>query len=60
METTEYIDTLTHTYAGEGPFTVTLIANGCGNERDTVSFEVYPETIEDTTVIVDVPGNFTS
>ena len=59
LETTEYVDTLTHTYTGEGPFTVTLIANGCGNERDTISFDVYPETFEDTTIIVDVPGNFT-
>lgn len=59
LETTEYVDTLAHSYTGEGPFTVTLIANGCGNERDTISFDVYPETIEDTTVIVDVPGNFT-
>lgn len=59
LETTEFEDTLTHTYTGEGPFTVTLIANGCGNERDTISFDVYPETFEDTTIIVDVPGNFT-
>ena len=59
LETTEYVDTLTHTYTGEGPFTVTLIANGCGNKRDTISFDVYPETFEDTTIIVDVPGNFT-
>ena len=35
-------DTLTHAFPGFGPYTVTLIANGCPGRADTVSVVVNP------------------
>lgn len=45
VTTSEYVDTVAHIYTQPGTYTITLIAHGCNNENDTLTFE---HTIADT------------
>lgn len=58
LDTDEYTDTIAHTYPGDGPYTVRLIARGCEQEHDTLTFDVFPALMEDSSVVVDAPGGF--
>ncbi|MCC6702812.1 MAG: PKD domain-containing protein [Fluviicola sp.] len=46
--TTEEVDTMVHHYVQAGTYTITLIAHGCNNENDTITFQ---HTIADPTPI---------
>ncbi|MDB3907438.1 PKD domain-containing protein [Crocinitomicaceae bacterium] len=58
VQTDEYTDTLSHTYQGFGEYTVTLIAYGCNDENDTLSFTVQPALHTDPSVVTDGQGFF--
>lgn len=59
LNTDEYTDTLSHTYADFGEYTVTLIARGCDEDNDTITFTVSPALHSDPTIITDGQGFFT-
>lgn len=40
LHTTEYVDSVYHTYPGVGLYDVTLIAHGCNGIADTIIFEI--------------------
>lgn len=47
VTTSEYTDTITHTYTQPGTYTITIIAHGCNNENDTLTFQhLLADTIQ--------------
>lgn len=56
--TNEYTDTISHLYAGYGPYEVMLVAEGCNGIEDTLTFMVEPVKHTDPNIVTNGNGYF--